>query len=280
MILLLTILVEGENNEEFGANLGEEFKNSAQARWKKELAMPDWQSRLNYALSLLPQTEKYSPNYIRELQAYAKATGIPFKDLWTISLEQEVGDDENDHCTSMVTNNGNLIGHNEDFEPGAQDHISILRSRIGNLIRFELFYEHTLGGSGITVNSNGFVHVVNTLSHRRRRPGVPKHVITRFLSETENPIHDLAHVKMLKRHAGYSHTFINKKGHILNAEFSAANARLGFRLAPWVRTNHYLSKSMENEEIGEHRYDSAMRLATAQKRLRPIMTTEELKEFF
>lgn len=269
--------VYGKDNEEYGFCLGKTFSERARLAIIREKGKSDWEERFARASVLLSPTQEFAPQYLDEMRAYAEGAGIPFNDLWTLSLEGEVGLDESDHCTSFVTNGGYLIGHNEDYDPGTEDRLSILRSQIGELVRFELWYEHTLGGSGISINSNGFTQFINTLHHARAHGGIPKHVITRWLAETANPELDLQKLDDLQRHAGYSHSFVDGNGKITNVECTADQHRIIRPEAPWVRGNHYLHPDLQKYEIADDATHSHRRVATAQRLLKPEMSIGELQ---
>ena len=269
--------VSGTDNAEYGFNLGKTFATQAQFALAREMAKPDWEARSVRAKALLGPSQGFSPKYVDEMRAYAEGAGIPFDELWTMSLEGEVGNDESDHCTSLVTNDGYLVGHSEDYDPGTEDHLSILRSNVGGLVRFELWYEHTLGGSGLSVNSHGVIQFINTLHHSRTDGGIPKHLIARWLAETASPEEDLSRLGDLPRHAGYSHSFVDKHGRILNAECTADQHRIIRPETPWVRGNHYLHTELVPFEIADDSTHSHDRVATAGRLVKPHMTAQEMQ---
>ena len=67
---------------------------------------------------------------MEELKGYAKGAGVLIDDLWVLSLEDELS--EADKCTTIITNNGKLIAHNEDWDTNSKDTICVLKKSVKN----------------------------------------------------------------------------------------------------------------------------------------------------
>ena len=198
--------IEADTSYELGMRKGELFGEPLREtlddlKTEKHCERPGKQ-----AIPYRKLTEKLFPHLIEELKGYADAARVSFDDLWLLCIEDELPDSANDKCTTFVTNYGFLVAHNEDWNSVAKDEICILRQTVGDLTVFQLFYLNTLGGNSISINSHGFVHAVNTLTHTDRRVGVPRNIVARWLSETRSPESDYSKLQQMKRASGYHRT--------------------------------------------------------------------------
>ncbi len=225
------------------------------------------------AKKALELTAKHFPHLVEELQGYAKGAGVPFNDLWMLTIQDEFTETEHDKCTTVVTNNGFLVAHNEDWSKGANNAVCILRQTIGGVIRLEVFYLNTLGGNSISMNSHGFVHAVNSLTHTDGQVGVPRNIIARWLSETKSPEDDFKKLSHIPRASGYHHTLVRSDGTVWSIECTAKKQVMTTQKPPCVHTNHYVTQlrklEADNEDEGTRaRYKRAAEL------MRPHMSIE------
>jgi len=237
--------IEANSFFDLGVNKGRLFKKQLVNSIKKEKQDKLWGKRLEKSKEYLNFTIKSFPNLVEELKGYAKGAGVQFEEVWALSLEDEL--DDVDKCTTIITNNGKLVAHNEDWSANSKDAICVLKKTIKDLTIFELFYYNTLGGNSISVNSHGIVQSINTLSHTDKRVGIPRNVIARWFSQTKSPQNDYSKLSTLTNSAGYSHNFINPQGEIWNIESSAFKHELSKIASPFVHTNHYLTEKKELE---------------------------------
>lgn len=233
--------LEADSYHELGVRRGELFGDSLRRTLGERRRQRDWQNVVEQAKTYLKPSEAAFPQYVDELRGYAEAGGAAFDDLWALSLEDEVTDDHYERCTTVVTNHGALIAHNEDWDEDAEDQICIIRKRVGDLRSFELYYLNTLGGNAISINSNGYVHAVNSLTHTDKQVGVPKNLVARWLSETKSPDADYEKLAQLQRASGYHHTIVSLDGRIWSIECSATKQKLVRPELPFVHTNHFLT---------------------------------------
>lgn len=232
-----------------------------------------WALKLKQAIEYLSVTKEYFVPYVQEMEGYAKGAGVDFLECWTRSLEDEFSFYRADHCTSIVTNDGKLISHNEDWANDAADEICVLQKTIGNLTLLELNYFNTLGGNSASINSYGYIHLINTLAHSDWQLGVPRNVIARFMSETKDPMQDFKRLASLKRATGYNHNIISMNGKMWNIE-STAKAQMMIDLAsPFVHTNHYLSEQLKPLEA-EKSPSTSRRYEVAREKVRPHMSVD------
>lgn len=263
--------VVADSNYSLGLQLGSLFKAELIKSLEKQVKKKDWQQRVKNAKKYLKVTNEYFPEYLEELKGYAKSAGVRFEELWTFSLDG----DEEDKCTTLVTNEGKTLSHNEDWEVGTENRISLLKKTIRNLTIFEFFYHNTLGGNSISINSHGYVQAINTLSHKGSQIGVPRNVISRWLSETKNPEKDFEEMKKIPRQLGYNHVFISSKGSVWNIESTESKQVLIKSGSPYVHTNHYLSE-LKKYDVNENDTGTKERYEMAVKGVKPEMNIEEI----
>ncbi len=206
-----------------------------------------WKDNPDRSQKCIGITARTLPHLIDELRGYSDGAGMVFEDVW-LCIEGETCESDAEKCTTIITNSGQLIAHNEDWDAEAKDNICVLRRTIGDLTILELFYFNTLGGNAISINSNGYVQTINTLTHSDKQIGIPKNIIARWLSETIEPKKDFIRLSMMQRASGYNHNLINKDGMVWNIECGAKDQILITPELPFIHTNHYLSdlKKLDN----------------------------------
>jgi hypothetical protein len=228
---------------DLGHQMGEAFKKQA------ETALNDnptatWGNKVARAEHLLACIPPELDHYIDELKGYAAGANVPFIDFWTLSLEDDAEPlAAAAKCTTIIAKDATLIGHNEDtFDEGLEDTVAIVQKTIKNLTTLEIFYYNTLGGSSVGVNSNGYVHAINTLIKSRvNKDGIPKSIIARKFLDTNNPVHDYEYFLQQKRASGFNHNLVKKGSlEIINIEFTVDDPRISRLKAPFVHTNHCL----------------------------------------
>src|SRR5262249_456737 len=152
--------IEANTNFELGGHKGERFGRFLRQTLDEHRSDTEWQSRVERASKYIRYSTDAFPHLVEELRGYAQSARVPFEELWTLSLEDEVSAVPLEKCTTIVTNHGALIAHNEDWENDAEDSVCVLRRKVGDLRVLELYYLNTLGGNAISINSHGFVHAV------------------------------------------------------------------------------------------------------------------------
>lgn len=254
-----------KNHYDLGLAVGKKFAKEANQALMIAATDKHWPDRKQTASLMLSISRKFFPQYIEELEGYAKGANVDFADFWTLSLEDDAFIDKNRSaakCTTIVTNSGLLIGHNEDyFEPGFQDTICIVKKTIAGFTTLEIFYYNTLGGSSIGINSHGYLHAVNTLLYTSKQIGVPKSMIARLLLDTTNPERDLAFIQELSRASGFSHLVTDENGQIWHAEFTSKTAKISLPALPFCHTNHCLIGKSGKSKRNIYGTDSRLRFA-------------------
>lgn len=268
--------IKAKTNYDLGLKRGELFGTIARNTLERRKQEKSWDRKVELSKDYLTVTKRYFPHLIEELKGYAKASNIDFSDFWTMSLEDDFDYLDAEKCTTIVTNNGKLISHNEDWDENAEDAICVLKKTLNDLTTFELFYLNTLGGASACINSNGLVMTINTLTHTDRRIGVPRNVIARWLSETNDVEKDFEKLKTIPRSLGYNHVFSSADGKVWNIECSATKAILTRPQLPYVHTNHFLESELKQFEENDNSTGTYERYDDACKLVKSTMTVDEM----
>jgi hypothetical protein len=258
--------VEGSDPAEVGRALGLRFGDRIRGYIAdlEDVDVSAWRR----ARMLLQQTEKYFPEYVVELQAYADAAGVKLLDLWAVAIEDQLAPDGSERCTTIVTNDGRLTGHNEDWDPDAETEICILKKRTGRTTSLELYYYGCpLGGVALSISSQGHVQCVNSIAHTDNRDGVPKHVIARALSDLRFGAADLEKTLAAPRSSGFAHILIDRNAQITSIECTATQHRVNRPAMPFVHTNHLLDPvlgrfGLAASDSSFHRFEGAAAMAS------------------
>jgi hypothetical protein len=261
-----------------GATLGTMFGAHMRASIAEARGDGHWSRKASIARVQIGITRQYFPRHVEELEAYAAAAGVALADAWVVMCEDELDEPAAEKCTTLVTNAGSLISHNEDWDADAADAVCVLRKTVGDLTTLEIHYFNTpLGGSAISINSHGFVQAINSLDHSDRQAGVPRNVIARWLSETRDPEGDFNALRRIPRSAGYNHVLVGTNGRVVDIECSARRQVLLRPALPFAHTNHFLSRDLAGlDEAGDtgsthRRHQSACMLAKQSMTLAQIL---------
>jgi hypothetical protein len=253
--------VEGSDSVKIGRALGVQFGDRIRGYIADLEDIDD--SAWRRARMLLQQTEKYFPEYVAELRAYANAADVELLELWAVAIEDQLSPDASERCTTVVTNEGRLIGHNEDWDPDAATEICILKKRTGRATSLELYYYGCpLGGVALSISSQGHVQSVNSIAHADFRDGVPKHVIARALSELPFGAADLERLLTVPRSSGFAHILIDRTSRLTSIECTATQHRVTRPRTTFVHTNHLLDPvlgqlGLAASDSSFHRFEDA-----------------------
>ena len=193
------------------------------------------------ARHLLQQTKHYFPGYVDEMQAYADAADIDLLDLWTVSIEDELSHGAMEKCTSIVANQGRLVGHSEDWSADAASEICILKRRVASTTTLELYYyAMPLGGVALSISSNGYIQCINSIAHLDRGNGVPKSVIARAASELRLGVTSLTNLLSVPRSSGFAHILVDRKANPTSLECTATQHQVSSPDQPFGHSNHII----------------------------------------
>jgi len=269
--------IAADTHYELGLRKGELFGSIMRQSLKEEKQSGSWSANLERARSYVGITAMLFPQLIEEVHGYAEGARVCFEDAWALLLEDELAEFAHERCTTIITNGGSLIAHNEDWEVNAKESICVLRKTVGDVSILELFYVNSLGGNAISINSHGFVHAVNSLVHRDHQLGVPRNIVARWLSETKNPEVDFWTLARLPRSSGYHHNIVSPDGRIWSIECTATRQTIVKPKSPYVHTNHYLT-DLAKYEGGDGIRGTRTRYRCASERVRKQMSLANVQD--
>lgn len=266
---------KAKDNFELGTLMGQAFADTAKIMVDRNSVAEDWKIKIEHAKKFLRYNQEYFPEYVEEIRGYSKGANVDFMDLYTLSLEDEVNEDYPDKCSTLITNGGELIAHNEDWEKYAEDKICIVEKQVRDLKILELYYYNTLGGNSVSINSHGHAVCINSLASKETQMGLSKNVIGRWLSETAEPDKDFEKLKELPRALGYSGNIVSPRYKIRNIEYNSKDAVLTRPNSPFVHTNHYLT-ALSASEGNTNTNGTYNRYRRGTEKIKPQMNIEEM----
>ncbi len=270
---------EARDHLDLGHQLGDCFGHILREYLKEARECERWGRYSETSSLLLSITGKHCPNSIEELQAYAIAAEIPFFDLWTMMVEEELTSTFAERCTTVVANEGRLVAHNEDWDADAMDDICIIQKSVGSTTVLELYYYGCpLGGVALSIHSNGLIQTINSLDHSDWRPGIPKSIIARLFSESGHSSNELEELLELPRCSGFAHNLVDRKGRVTSIECTARHHSLAFPTLPFVHTNHTLSPALVLWDEAQHKKGTNRRYDCAVDMVQSTMSAEETME--
>lgn len=228
----------------------------------------------------LAQVVRYFPAYIEELEGIASGAGVPFVELFLANDREIFGlGPQSTRCTivGVARNKGYLLGHNEDWLPGAGKYLYILDAEIEGMKIWGLNYCYELVGGAVAMNGHGLIQAVNELLHYDgigRSLGVPKNFIARAILDCRTLEEAERIIVTIPRAGGFNHVVVIGS-RLWNFETSArkfATEKISDR--SYVHTNHYLTASLKGLDRGTR--ESKERLAKAQSLLGQTKTTIDM----
>lgn len=274
--------ITAETPYKMGLALGRDFGEALRPFLGGLVQLPE--KARNYLAACLELTRQQFPDYVAELEGYATGAGVPVAVLWQMLLEDDVLALSQEKCTSLATNGGRLIGHNEDWDAAAASRLFILRRNLAGKTLFELHYAGTPGGNAISISSSGTLQMINSQDATpldTSIPRVPTNIIARFLADSSDIHAAVARLKNIPRMGGYAHTIIQVapggKGHLL--ELSQHDMALReITQFPFVHANHYIMDEMLqfNQRRPECSESSRQRYAAAAAGTAPQMRPEQV----
>ncbi len=224
-----------------------------------------WDSLLLQSVPFLEATQRRLPNVLEELHGCAEGAGLPFEDLFLMSVEEllfeevrgntpQEQDELGKGCSDLAaappaTADGKVwVAHNNDLSPGTEEYLYVTRfcadgePEIIAVTVGGLFISVGLNRAGISLTGNE-VHAMDS------RPGVPRLLIVRdILAQTD---FDAAVRSALlpERASSYNNLIASADGQIVNVEGSATDCELIWAERGGVyHANHYLSDKMKRYE--------------------------------
>lgn len=276
------IEVIADSHFDLGIKLGSLFHKQITTSLNYMREDKDWNRNLIQSQKLLKLSQEFFPQIVEEVQGYAKSLGIGEVEMFQLTIEDEYQQKKHGRCTTIVSNGGDFIAHNEDWDPWSKDAICLVKKTIDKKSIFEFYYYGTLGGNSISINNNGIIQAINSLSHIDHNVGIPKNIIARWLSASRALENDLEKLQTIPRSSGHHHTLIDNEN-IFSVESTAQKLDMLAVCSPFIHTNHYLRslKTLEREKIdySQQRFDYASKYTTdymSEKELKRLLKSQEL----
>lgn len=240
----------------------------------------DFTRYLRESQKFLAVTVKYFPQYIEELEGIAKGAGVSFEELF-LANNREIADinllsSELGHCTivAIPQNGGYLVGHNEDWDREALDHLYIADVHINGTRIFGLNYAYNVIGDSVAINNYGLIEAVNELYHNDEQIGVPKNFIARAILDCKTLEEVEVLMERIPRASGFNHVLV-QGNRLWNIESSAKEFVIEkIEGQKYVHTNHYVT---ELRRIDKGNNESVMRYNKVKGQLDQINTVEDVK---
>lgn len=281
------IEVEGTHRQvgqSIGETMGEAIRESLEVHKERT---PDFPNLLNKSLPYYSYTKEIFPDLIDEMYGIAEASHVDptefffinNREVYDIFEEDDLADqDKDDHCTIAVSfsNNGTLIGHNEDWEPSAIDQLYLLRATIDHHTIFGLAYAPCIPGGAAMTNSSGLVQCINEI-HQTTQFGVPKSFLARAVLDCQSLDEAEELLRTTKRASGYNHVLV-QGGELRNIEIAGDKIAVEkVTDGTYVHTNHYVIPSMQKHEKF-HTKSSSVRYQRACELIKQDMSASDMTQ--
>lgn len=272
---------------EVGLAIGRRFAeriSSAVAQCQSQL--PSYQNFIRSNKPYFKATETAFPELIEELAGVAAGSGVSPEDYFFLTNPDIKSSAtpylkrlhlEGDHCSILVSFNGDgvIVGHNEDFDPEAQDDLYLLKAVINGVPIFGIQYITEMIGASASINGFGLIQCINEL-HSGFRLGIPKNFIARAVLQCQNLDEAEKLITQVQHASGFNHVLV-QGSQITNIEIAGAQiAVTHFQGEPFIHTNHYLSPGLQAAEK-YHTASSRHRYRRLKELVRPGMSLADVE---
>jgi len=262
---------------DIGSAIGETFRDRIGYIINlRKTQIPDYSALLAKTYEYFGITLQTFPQYMDEMTAIAQAARVGVADYFFANTE-ELYSPENDHCTIAVsfTDNGPIVGHNEDWYLENIDDLYILKATIKDTTFTGLNYTFHVPGASASINNWGLVQCINDLP-QITSIGIPKTFIARAILACKTLDDAQNIIETSKQASGFNHVLV-QGSEIRNVEISGSNNDIEvMRDLPYVHTNHFLSRHMLKYET-ERSQSSLARYDRATQLIHNNMTAEHMK---
>jgi predicted choloylglycine hydrolase len=194
----------------------------------------------------------YFPEYMEELSGLAAGSALPLNDILLLSNEETILNGAAQKCTTFAYEGtqGVILGHNEDWTPGYEDRLYVVKARPAKGAAFiSLAYLGCLGGSSVALNEYGIAFSGNSLLDGSKK-GVPKNIILRSQIEAKN-LKEFGQLAAFNPRAVPNHSMaVDKKGKIISVEVGLKERSVVCTTKSYVHTNHAIHQKMMPLEKG------------------------------
>lgn len=239
-----------------------------------------WSIWRAYSEGFLAAGETHLPHVVEELRGCAAGCGVPFEDLFLLSVEELLCDEIKNvippgvqepqtapkldartrgerrvkGCSDLAaappaTMDGNVwLAHNNDLGRDAEEHVFVTHICVTGEPEILAV---TVGGIFISIGFNraGIALTGNQLSATDSRVGVPRQLIVREILAQEDFEAALSAALLPQRASSYNNLIAARGGELVNVEASATDFELLWaENGVTLHTNHYLSPKMQRFE--------------------------------
>lgn len=263
---------EGEH-EDLGAAVGTVFRERIQTsarRAEEELAAQGLHAAaLRERLApALEAAERFTPEYLAELRAWAEAAEVPLEVLSYLSSAGLPPVSSAQGCTSLAVrgpHGGMLVGHTEDSLLPVAEEVFLLDATVTGPQRpgrfLSLCYVYALPGCSASLNGDGLAVLMDYLPDSDARPGLPMDFVTRALVDLPSIDAALDFLAATPR-GGSGNCLLAQGGRLVNVELTSTRMAVTEATdeGAFVHANHFLDPVLARA-AGEPQADSLPRLA-------------------
>ncbi|MFC1647011.1 C45 family autoproteolytic acyltransferase/hydrolase [Patescibacteria group bacterium] len=275
-------------NYEVGTAIGETLEEHiAQTLSRTHNLMKLDKGKLHYLVEpYLDFTKKYFPNLAEECQGISDGSGISFDEVFLGNVIEAANPDKAaylaERCSiiAVKTDEGYILGHNEDAYGYEVDDIYLLDAEISGNHIFGFSYVDGLIGSSVAINGYGLIQAINSIPNYKVVLGIPRNIIARAVLDCKTLEEAEKLLSSVPRASGYNHVLA--QGHRLwNIESSYNDTRVyEIEDENYVHTNHTLTDILKGKDIesiidlkkSKTRYNKLCKL------LPDIKTVEDIKK--
>ena len=280
-VTLPVLRVTGDH-EALGAAVGRAFRERIQASARTALeglaregiTEPVLRERVAPALEA---AERWTPQYVTELRAWARAADVPLEWLSYLSSAGLPPAPSAPHgCTSLAVRGprgGLLVGHTEDSLVPVAEEVFLLDATVTDARgpgRFlSLCYVYALPGCSASLNGRGMAVLMDFLPDPDGQQGLPMDFVTRALLDAPTIDAALDFLAATPR-GGSGNCLLAQGGRMVNVELTSARMAVTDATSEgaWVHTNHFLDPVLA-KAAGTPQADSLPRYTVAKRLARP-----------
>ena len=246
---------------QLGFEIGTQCKDLAQQMVEdcrqrlKQRRNLEWDRAKVIARKYLGFCQDSIPEYVEELQGYARGAELSLDDVFTVLFYYYSGEKEKIFgCTDFVVSANLtqekhvLMAHNDDWDPKGADYLCLVRAKPQNA---PAFLSVTEGGIFVSVglNSAGLGFGMNGLSPNDTRVGIPINMVCRAMYGARTIVDALTYANLPHKQESDNNIVADKNGQIYDIEGSATDFELIYGIDGYVvHTNHYVSQKMRKYE--------------------------------
>ncbi|MFP2911094.1 C45 family autoproteolytic acyltransferase/hydrolase [Pyxidicoccus sp. 3LFB2] len=225
----------------------------------------------------LEAAERWTPEYLAELRAWAQAADVPLELLSYLSSAGLPPAPSAPHgCTSLAVRGprgGILVGHTEDSLVPVAEEVFLLDATVTDARRpgrfLSLCYVYALPGCSAALNGQGLAVLMDYLPDPDAGTGLPMDFVTRALLDLPSIDAALDFLAATPR-GGSGNCLLVQAGRVVNVELTSTRMAItdATDAGAWVHTNHFLDPALA-KAAGTPQADSLPRHAAGKRLARP-----------